>query len=285
MSTIIPPFFSGVIYITRSWAQPHVVNFSKHWRFYSRNSAGKYPLDISEVRTAFNLSETVAERIRSFRTERLGKIVAGETPILLSGKARTVLHIVPINSISVSAEVFDVAQFASNPEPIYPIYASSCNHRHNFDGFLTYRETSDAVGSNTYLQIFRNGIFEAVDERLLRPYGEDPQGIASKIFEKVLIDALGRYLRVQRSMGTLPPIFIMLSLIGISGYIMHRKPIHWDEGHPIDRDILVIPEIMIEDFARNPSEVMKPAFDAIWNTAGWPRSLNYDQEGNWIGDN
>jgi hypothetical protein len=78
----------------------------------------------------------------------------------------------------------------------------------------------------------------------------------------------------------------MLSLIGISGYTMHRNSrfLHWDGGHPIDRDALIIPEIMIEDFDCNPGKVMKPAFDAIWNAAGWPRSINYDKEGNWIGD-
>ncbi|MDP2362499.1 MAG: ATP-binding protein, partial [Ignavibacteria bacterium] len=30
--------YSIIIYIPNSWAKPHVVNFSKHWRFYSRNS-------------------------------------------------------------------------------------------------------------------------------------------------------------------------------------------------------------------------------------------------------
>ena len=38
-----------VIRIRSSWAQPHAVVFQKHWRFYSRNSAGKYPLDVSEL--------------------------------------------------------------------------------------------------------------------------------------------------------------------------------------------------------------------------------------------
>src|ERR1700752_4086540 len=66
-----------VIRIPKSWAAPHVVDYQGHWRFYSRNSSGKYPLDIGEVRTAFALTETIGERIRDFRAEQLGRIVAG----------------------------------------------------------------------------------------------------------------------------------------------------------------------------------------------------------------
>ncbi len=47
-----------IIRIPRSWALPHVVKFERHWRSYSRNSAGKYPLDVSEVKALFDLSGT-----------------------------------------------------------------------------------------------------------------------------------------------------------------------------------------------------------------------------------
>jgi hypothetical protein len=29
------------------WVVPHVVSYKRHWRYYSRNSSGKYPLDIA----------------------------------------------------------------------------------------------------------------------------------------------------------------------------------------------------------------------------------------------
>ncbi len=53
-----------VIRIPKSWASPHMVTFKGSSKFYSRNSAGKYQLDVSEIRSAFLLSETIAERIR-----------------------------------------------------------------------------------------------------------------------------------------------------------------------------------------------------------------------------
>ena len=72
-----------LIRIPRSWAQPHMVKVGGSSKFFSRNSAGKYQLDVDEIRAAFALSETTSEQIRNFRRERLAAIVAGETPVPL----------------------------------------------------------------------------------------------------------------------------------------------------------------------------------------------------------
>src|SRR5262249_24965211 len=67
--------------VPRSWTAPHMVIFKNLSRFYARNSAGKYQLDIGEIRSAFALSEAVPEKIQAFRSERLAKIISAETPV------------------------------------------------------------------------------------------------------------------------------------------------------------------------------------------------------------
>jgi predicted HTH transcriptional regulator len=64
-----------VIRVERRWSGPHRVVFKGHDRFYGRNSAGKYALDVNELRRAFTLSSTVTERIRAFRTDRINRVV------------------------------------------------------------------------------------------------------------------------------------------------------------------------------------------------------------------
>ena len=64
-----------VIHIPRSWNAPHMVAKGSS-KFYSRTSAGKQPLDVTEIRHAFAMSESVGERIRAFRDERIGRILA-----------------------------------------------------------------------------------------------------------------------------------------------------------------------------------------------------------------
>lgn len=61
-----------------------------------------------------------------------------------------------------------------------------------------------------------------------------------------------------------------------------ESPCRWREhGYPIDRDALISPEILVESFEIDPTKVMRPIFDSIWNAAGWPRSMNYDEAGEW----
>lgn len=86
-----------------------MVKFRDHNKFYSRNSNGKYLLDIGEIRNLFTPSESAIERIRSFRTERLSRIVSGQTPIQIENYPKVILHIVPL-SISNPAKKSDLSE-------------------------------------------------------------------------------------------------------------------------------------------------------------------------------
>ena len=275
-----------IIRIQRSWNQPHVVEFRGHWRFYSRNSAGKYPLDVSEVRSAFALSESIAEKIRNFRTERLGKIVAGETPVTLEGSAKIVLHIVPMGAFDTPIK-YDLSFLKQQIEHLQPIGSSGWTHRYNFDGFLTYDSVNRGILCLSYLQIFRNGIIEAVESYLLNSENSVYKNYipsSYENYEKILLDVMPRYFSVQKQIGIVPPIFIMLSILNIKGFKIYTDfSKYGNPGKEIDRNDLIIPEIMIEDYDCDPAEVLKPAFDAVWNAAGWERSMNYNKNGEWVG--
>ena len=58
---------------------------------------------------------------------------------------------------------------------------------------------------------------------------------------------------------------------------------HGSSGHPIDRNDLIVPEIILEDFDAEIDKQMKPIFDAVWNACGYPKSMNYNNEEKWIG--
>ncbi len=66
--------------VPTSWMGPHMVTYRGSSRFWGRNSAGKYPLDVDELRVAFSQTRSVEERVERFRSGRLMKILAGETP-------------------------------------------------------------------------------------------------------------------------------------------------------------------------------------------------------------
>lgn len=273
-----------IIRIPKSWASPHMVTFRNDSKFYSRNSAGKYQLDVSELRAAFLLSETTMERIRNFRIERLGKIIAEETPVRLESTPKIVLHIIPFGAFDPAAR-FDVSSIANDNVNLQPIYTLGWNSRHNFDGYLSYGPSSHRSIAHSYLQIFRNGNIEAVDALIIRPEG-NLRTIPSVLYEKEILEALPRFLSIQRQLGVESPLFIMLSLIGVSGYTMAVNPSRFAPAftYLIERDSLILPEIIVENFECNPAEVMRPIFDAIWNAAGWEGSMNYNENGEWVGN-
>ena len=76
-----------VVRVARSWIAPHRVR--KNREFYARNSAGTYPLDVDELRTAFTMSETVAARHpRTFVPTALPEFTAAKRqPRLARGDA------------------------------------------------------------------------------------------------------------------------------------------------------------------------------------------------------
>lgn len=275
-----------VLRIPRSFAQPHAVDYKGRWRFYSRNSAGKYPLDVSEVRAAFALSETTTERIRNFRAERLSMIVSGQAPVRLpSATPKFILHILPINFFDPGTK-FSISSLDGLVDFLHPICSPpSLNHRHNFDGHLSYGQIEENE-PYTYLQVFRAGGVEAAESRFLTHTGGDEPSIPAQYFEEQLLEGVERFLRLQKHLGVELPNIVMLSIVGVSGYVMDVEG-RWLTrtlgSSAIDRDALLVPEVMVESFDADPADIMKPIFDAVWNAAGWSRSMNYNEEGKWTG--
>ena len=99
-------------------------------------------------------------------------------------------------------------------------------------------------------------------------------------FEEKILTKVSAFLATQKRLGVEPPFLLMLSALGIFGYTID-VPLYSDISHPIDRDALLIPEVLAENSESDLSEMMKPAFDAIWNATGIEGSPHYDAEGKW----
>ncbi|MGB3208426.1 MAG: ATP-binding protein [Crinalium sp.] len=270
-----------IIRIPKSWTSPHIVTFKNSSKFYSRNSAGKYPLDVTEIRAAFALSEALPDRIRRFRDERIAKIIANETPVTLTSGAKIVLHLLPIAFFEAVTQI-DIHKI-KNSSNLPPINTGSWTSRYNFDGFVRYAILNNPQFShisNSYVQLFRYGAIEAVYEFP----SPDRKLIPSSSYEKYLISAIPKYLEVEQELELLPPIFLMLSLIGVKGYQLSINSPFSNQSHPIDRDVLLLPEAIVEDYKSKASDILRPAFDTVWQSAGWEGSQNYDEKGNWVGN-
>jgi hypothetical protein len=285
------PLVSGsfvlVIRIPQSWALPHMITLKGLSRFFSRTSAGKYQLDVAELRSLFARSADAGEQIRRFRDERLARIVAGEGAFPVSGSGLIVLHLIPMRMAD-PASRFDLRQLHRQQISLPPLYAGGWDNRYNLDGFVTW---SPGVGQKTsYLQVFRHGAMEAVDAGMLNPQGAQ-RLIPSTLLARQLLEKIPKYLEVQRQLGVDPPIVILLTLVGVEGFRLSTSHA-WDRrgrhresfGTPLDRDLIPCPESILDDWDKEVPLLLRSPFDAIWNAAGHPECSFYDASGQWVGE-
>ena len=274
-----------VIRVPNSLNRPHMVVFKQWSRFYSRNSAGKYQLDVHELRSAFVASESVAERTRQFRIGRIDAILQGNTPATLSGKSCVCIHMIPVLAYDLSYS-FDIARVQENQETLPPIGRRGWNPSVNFDGLL-FSTPARVGGAIAYVQLFRNGVVEAVDCELLAPLEPHRQRpdkyIPSIAYEKDIIHAVDDYTKLYRKYEMPTPVLVGLSILKVKGFRMGADDIY-DLGSPIDRDHLILPDRLAESLDFDAASFLRPCFDQIWNACGYDRSRNYDEKGNWNPD-
>ena len=115
-----------IIRIPKSWLNPHMVTYRGTSRFFTRASNGKYQMDVSEIRFAFNLSESRIQRIKEFVQSRISDIFSDNTPVPMNNYPKLALHIIPFSSTDTQiTENFESLASQSN----YPNVYGNCECR------------------------------------------------------------------------------------------------------------------------------------------------------------
>ncbi|MBN9349284.1 MAG: ATP-binding protein [Chitinophagaceae bacterium] len=276
--------FILLIRIPKGWNSPHQVIFKGSDKFYARSTNGKYKLDIAELRNAFLLSESIVQRLQKFREDRIMKILANETSVVLQTNAKIMLQLVPLSTFQ-NHQRFDLASVSDNTVRLSPLGGGNREWRYNIEGILSYVSAPPYKVSDSYIQIFFNGVIETVNSNILAPYdGKYSIPVVEGFnYEKQIVKAVKEYLNFQEQIKIEIPILVFITLIGVKGYRIQTSGRYsrFDEDQKIDRDILQIPEIWINSYTSNIESTLKPGFDMIWNASGFERSYNYDEAGNW----
>jgi len=269
-----------VLHIPRSWGGPHMVTFKGHGKFYSRNSAGKYPMDVTELRRAFSGTTQIGEQIQEFRLQRVSAIAAGENFADLPTGSKIVLHACPFSALTLET-LIDPRVVGMNHVLLRPLYADAWNQRFNIDGILGYHVDTQIYGTRSYMQVYRDGRIECVDTRLLQPRNELGRRIPSIAVEAALVCQVSRIFQLYTKLGIEPPVAIMLSLIGVKGFEMGVDPLDGTSGgqNEIDREqILLLPQI-VDNYESDPAAMLRPLLDSLWNAAGFSGCPDYDGAG------
>ena len=233
-----------------------------------------------------NVTNKLPKEISDFQKERIKKILSEDTPVRLeTGRPKLILHIIPTEFFDTS-QAFSVAdigrrEFGPIPDP-FSVMDNSWKTTFNFDGQVNYYGIKD----NEYLsytQVFQNAVIEAVDMNNTSAKTQSGWTLTPNEYERGVIQALNIYASSLLEKNIYGACFVFLSLLNVRGYtIDNESGFSRDKEISIDRDNLFIPEIYIEDLSKfSPSDIMKPAFDRVWNACGYIGSRNYNKDGKW----
>jgi hypothetical protein len=270
--------FVLAIYIPKSFNPPHVVKIGSHWKFYSRNSKGKYQLDVSELKSIISLSSNVQVRIRDFRLERISRIKNSDLQIPISDEPKFIYHIIPLDSFT-SNTVVDLAKF-ERANFKYDLFYN-LPKIYNYEGILIHNY-QEGYNADFYVQIFRNGVVEVYASYL---HKAEKQILYRNGFEKELIEHVPNYISVINYFELTTPFLIFLTVLDVKNYkigLYEYEQMREMYNHTFVLNDLFLPEVYIDDAALEHLPLsLKPLFDPIWNAAGHPQSPNFNDKGEW----
>jgi len=279
------PCAAGKVFIIRtekSWVGPHRVVFRGHDKFYGRNAGGKYPLDVTELRTAFTLSGGITDKIRAFRTDRIIDLGNNVMPLPFVTGAKLILHVLPVEAFAGQPQ-YDVYQVLGRRGELQPMSATAWDERINLEGVIGFANSADKPPLvRSYIQLYRNGIIETLNGTLLNAKYEGDKIIPSIAYERRSLDHLPQCFALLRGVGVVPPVVLALTLTGVKGMVMSRDTFWSDATYPLAQDTLTLPEAWVEDLTTPAEKVLKPMFDLVWNASGYTGSPNFDENGTWI---
>jgi Putative DNA-binding domain len=267
--------YAIVVRVPRSWSAPHLVTVNDSYRGYLRGSRGNTLLDVEGLRNAFAAADTVPERLRSFRAERVRKVAAGEVTMGFGDAAILVVHVMPLSVLSSGSPIDLHRQIPQNLIlGEHPVFLGS--QRFNLEGQLRFDR------DKAYLQIFRSGALEFAFR-----YGDKKERKLYSGIDWFLIKETTWLLNLVRAHDLEPPFAVMVSFLGFHGWHFAFDPSRGfmldDDVHEIDRDEILLPELLVDHADTDMKTAMKPLLDMLWNCAGFDGSLNYDKQGAWVG--
>jgi hypothetical protein len=265
-----------VIRVPRSPHGIHMVTYKGSSRFYARGTNGRYEMDWGQIRGGFLQAAEAHERVRRFREERVLRLLAGETPIAMGDSPKVIVHALPLNALDVWP-VFQTLTAEQRMNGLRPMGGEPSDWRYNLDGFVLHT-TRENPSHQTYVQCFRDGGLEAMSGRIL---DGDPQrgGFYGWSVEVNVLQAVTRWQQhVWPVLGMAGPVAFSLTLSGVKGWKVlpvNSDRFFGDHKETLDRDVVMLPELVVQDLATPVPAMLQPLFDLMWNCGGWAKSPSY----------
>ncbi len=242
----------------------------------------------SEVTSKEQVSQTAQQERQLFESQvKEGKFYG----LRKTGEGIVAVSVIPEKSLATPLDLSKV-----EPIGLRPIYSSGWNHRFRGHSFVSEAAWNRDEAPRAITELTDRGSIKAVDTLLLEakkffpetsPQDKRVKGIVPSIaYELEIVRSVAEYNRLLMSLGVPTPYYVGVSLLNVNGYIMYVDLRFGHSGRILDQDDIVADAIPLSNLEKDtPPEViaklLKPAFDQIWREFNFPRSFNFDREGNW----
>lgn len=260
-----------VINIPKSYARPHSFWDGNKDEFYIRYANGISYMDIDDLRKGFLYSSGIQTQIRQFCKDRISMILSNECVGDLGDGAKIVFFILPEWSLELGNTI-DLSIVEKNVTLFLPISGYGCDSRYNADGYCIFANNFETETINSYVQIFHNGIIEAVEIRL---FSLNNMQEVYNWFEtvKIITDSIKRYCNLLDQSNVPKPWHISSTILNGKGY--YAKYGLFNSSKRLERDIINSQDgIITEDISID--EALKPVFSSLSNAFGLRSSPSCD---------
>jgi hypothetical protein len=261
-----------IIGIPKGLGLPAMVTYNQTNKFYKRRNSGKFAVDVYELNNMFMQNQVLKEKANLFRKERIKSVLNQESLPNLQVDNSFFIHIIPFGFLDYNLIDFSVAE-KDNTLNMRPIYSNGLNKMYNIDGYATFSTTHDRQKVSSYNQIFRNGIYEIYTSELFYENRKSLKAFDGKSMIEETIRSLTEALSVLNQLKVEPPFLISFSFHNVLGNVMDNERSHY--YREFKQNEIVFPLILVPGYKSNIYSLLKPNFDILWQSFGFPKSIEF----------
>ena len=267
-----------ILRIPASPFSPHRVTFKDSDKFYTRNSSGKYKMDVNELRSAFNHSQELADKIEQYKIDRLANASANRYGWLDDGFPILAYLAIPTSAI-LRNNIYSINELenAITKSEISAFNISS-NRQITVDGIrlknaankicksASYSWTAYGHCSNTgIIELYTTHSFFYENEKIMKPV-------------EIIVDIYNTsrsILEYYRELGVTTPINISCAIINGQGF---KIPDYFNHNRivgEVDRELIITNSVVeglsisADDFTKIIFDLAKNILDQLWNASGY----------------
>ena len=276
-----------IIRVPQSIVSPHRIEYKGTNKFFTRNNKGKYQMDVSELRSAFNSGINLEKRITNYTSERYLELIANKRNILRDDLPIFVIHYIPLSAFSNGKinnfSLSDIKE-AMNNVSSKTLTGKEYNKKITIDGIVIECKLNSF---NSIAKYSKNGIIEKSSNGFFLKKYVNPNVTPSKeinaISSRCMINTiLSDFIEVSNfynKMNINGPFIICCTILNGEGYTIPAEfSMTFNE---IDRNVLDLGHIYVENLEVSAEKIFKPIFDSLWNACGYENCNVYDGEGNY----